>query len=682
MIHVTRCLPTLKSLVLTILFVILCAACSQKSGGEEPLAKQVQSEGVSSVEPGSAEPPSPTSTPTSLPTPTPTPWVEPGEPITTSNVTDIETLARMGMSEILEVAWVPDGTSFAVATGSGTHFFDAENLEAIAYIDSGYTSQIAFNPDGSLLASGYDSSIQLWDPATSELVRTISQTRERIDDLAFSRDGETLIAACTSHASSSVSSPLLTYIDSYRTDTGARTNTITIRDPDGDILTPRLTKDGSFVVTRSMTTLSWWNGRSGTLLYSNTNVGSYGTELFALTAAGGVEVRDVESQESLHVLQADGVRAFSFNGRGDVLVTVGNETLILWDPYSGEKLEEHPWESAPEGAIFLSPDNSHVVDVTPERITLYDVGSGEVLGVVSGFYDRMMAYAVHPDGMQVAFSTGHHKFDGVQLGTWDLINGERTIFYGDGVGESINAVEAMRYLPDGTLVTNQDDDTVLILWDVESGTPIERIDVRTKAYHFAFSPDQSILAIGAYQCARLWDVERDEILSQIGHFPSAINSLAVSEDGKVLGFSSAGTFSFGTYESFAVLWDVVNDQEIQVDQYSGEQHRIQAVAFQPDGAIFAYASGEKIHLRDAGTGATLGTLAGHESPISDMAFSPDGTLLASLGEDEGIRFWDVENAECLFDVPMYASGLTFTNDGRLLILHTRGSLAVLGLSGR
>lgn len=41
------------------------------------------------------------------------------------------------------------------------------------------------------------------------------------------------------------------------------------------------------------------------------------------------------------------------------------------------------------------------------------------------------------------------------------------------------------------------------------------------------------------------------------------------------------------------------------------------------------------------TGRLLDVLAGHEGPVSGLAFSPNGPLLASVSWDHTLRTWDV-----------------------------------------
>ncbi|MER6736570.1 WD40 repeat domain-containing protein, partial [Streptomyces puniciscabiei] len=73
-------------------------------------------------------------------------------------------------------------------------------------------------------------------------------------------------------------------------------------------------------------------------------------------------------------------------------------------------------------------------------------------------------------------------------------------------------------------------------------------------------------------------------------------------------------------------------------------HRVNAVAFSPDGRLLATASADQtVRLWDTETHNPVGEpLIGHVAEVNAVAFSPDGRLLATASADQTVRLWDTE----------------------------------------
>jgi WD40 repeat protein len=72
------------------------------------------------------------------------------------------------------------------------------------------------------------------------------------------------------------------------------------------------------------------------------------------------------------------------------------------------------------------------------------------------------------------------------------------------------------------------------------------------------------------------------------------------------------------------------------------------VAFSPDGSLIASGGDDRvIKVWDVQTGECLRTLHGHENWIQAIAFSPDGTCIASGSNDQTIQLWDTATGERL-----------------------------------
>jgi WD40 repeat protein/serine/threonine protein kinase len=105
--------------------------------------------------------------------------------------------------------------------------------------------------------------------------------------------------------------------------------------------------------------------------------------------------------------------------------------------------------------------------------------------------------------------------------------------------------------------------------------------------------------------------------------------------------------------------------------FTGHSGWALGVAFSPDGTRLASASHDRtVRLWDVAGGRALLVLRGHADEISSVAFSPDGTRLASASTDKTIRVWDVANGRALHAINGHTDkveAVAFSPDGRWLV---------------
>jgi WD40 repeat protein len=100
------------------------------------------------------------------------------------------------------------------------------------------------------------------------------------------------------------------------------------------------------------------------------------------------------------------------------------------------------------------------------------------------------------------------------------------------------------------------------------------------------------------------------------------------------------------------------------------------LAFSPDGNLIALVFGNKnVVLWEVGTGKALRTLVGHESMVEAIAFSPDGHLVATGARDRTARIWDLESGRTLHILSGHSGDLTsvvFSPDSKRLLTAAHG----------
>ncbi len=104
----------------------------------------------------------------------------------------------------------------------------------------------------------------------------------------------------------------------------------------------------------------------------------------------------------------------------------------------------------------------------------------------------------------------------------------------------------------------------------------------------------------------------------------------------------------------------------------GHRGPVTGMAISPDGELIATSSLDRtVRLWDPRSGQQLRCLmGGHRDWVRAVAFSPDGKLLASTGDDGAIRLWDPISGERKYRLAGHEGwvrGLAWSPDGRIVV---------------
>jgi WD40 repeat protein/serine/threonine protein kinase/tetratricopeptide (TPR) repeat protein len=112
---------------------------------------------------------------------------------------------------------------------------------------------------------------------------------------------------------------------------------------------------------------------------------------------------------------------------------------------------------------------------------------------------------------------------------------------------------------------------------------------------------------------------------------------------------------------------------------------ITSLAFSPDGATLASASGRFATLWDLTQRAERVSLRGHKELVTHLAFSPDGSWIATAGNDHTTRIWDVRTGQTLAVLPgpWFMHTVAFSPDSQYLATAAiSGPVTLYQLEGR
>jgi WD40 repeat protein len=286
-----------------------------------------------------------------------------------------------------------------------------------------------------------------------------------------------------------------------------------------------------------------------------------------------------------------------------------------------------------------------------------DLSHRQVLSGEQGGGNRSLA--VSPDGTSMATTNtfGH-------LALWRLDDG----WWTDHLLETGLFAKTAAFSPDGHFLAIGG--THLVLWELGSqgGKPVARLPV-AGIESLAFSPDGKTLAF-TFQKSRkivLWDLVAGQ---ERASFPidspfTSVLSLDFSPDGRYL---AAGA---NDRPALISVWNLTTGQRVL--KLNGNCGPTKSVAFSPDGTSLAtaFAYERFVRLWDPRSGQLLRVFGGHEFGTNSVAFSPDGTSLATAGNDGIVRVWTVATGELRTVLDGDAAALphvAFSPDGRVIAM--------------
>ena len=629
-------------------------------------------------------------------------------------------IARLGKGGVSYrdrgIAFSPDGNRLAVATSMGIWLYDTKTFEAVALL-SGYKEQVdavAFSPDGTKLASGsgfhFPGMLKLWDVESRQNVATFQvkkgsvasvafspdgtklawagrlwdiETRQQLDilhddrlfDVAFSPDGK-ILAGTSINTIKRMSAGV---IKLYDVETGQLINTLTatqrtkwnesskrvssiVFSPDGRLLASGSADDG---------TIRLWDVETGqntaTFTVKPEERSSMlcvvfspdGTKL-AVGSAEGIKLLELPTGEHIYTRQHIDVGelefpvyifsvAFSPDGRR--LASASWDGVKLWEAKTGQNLTTLRGHTRTVGAVAFSPDGLTFASNSVTGAQVWKTATGRHITTLAGPPNFVTSIAYSPDGTKLATGSANARNAEHTVKLWDVETGHNLT----SLRGHTDLVTAIAYSRDGTLLASGSKDKTIKVWAVETGQNIATLQGHEKSvYSVAFSPDGTKLASGSDDTSiRLWEIPTGKPLYTLG----GVNSPQVGVE--VLSAPRPG--------------EDLNDFEAS-DAVDIENETIRApvlsVAFSPDGTKLASASLDDIRLWEVGTGQYFTTLANELGSASfSVAFSPDSTKLASGSWDDTVELWDVSMQKHIATFPGHTGNVwvvAFSPDGTKL----------------
>jgi WD40 repeat protein len=597
---------------------------------------------------------------------------------------------------IRSVAYNSDGSLLASGSQDGTIIiWDTDTNQSVGKPLAGHTdwvTTVAFSPDGHLLASGSrDATIIIWDVETGEMVgEPLTGHDGEVRSIAFNPDGTILASAGIDHT-----------VRLWNIETGTLESQL--NGHEDEVYTLAFSSDGSILASAGADTtiLLWHKDTTGSweskALTENTNwvlsvaFSPDGSILASGGADNSIHVWNVANvAEASHMGALTGhnnwIRSLDFNTDGDRLVSAdANGLVAIWDSVNWQFLDSFVNIQQTEiRSVVFSPDTPIIaIGGQSNAITLWHLEESFALGQpLLNHTEQVLSTAFHPSKPILATAGGLENAEGndAVIRLWDTTTKDvlKTL---DGHSQFVSALTFNPSEP--SQLASASHDRRVIIWNIDEGEVIGTIEIDNSLDALAYNPNGQIIALGSNDNkVYLWSVagtpdEWHQIGVLEGH-TQRILSLAFRPDGNMI----ASTSRDGTIR----LWDV-NTQQLIGTPLTGHSEAVTTSTFSPDGTLLASGSRDNtIRLWDAVTGGSVSDpLIAHEHWIRDIAFSPDGQILASASSDNTIILWDVSRRRPLGE-PFeghtdWVNALTFSADGNFFASGGGDGLVVLWTVG-
>ncbi len=389
---------------------------------------------------------------------------------------DIETRKQQKFradSETYHIALSPDGSTIAGGGYEGLHLWNTVDGTYIGELPGHIEGidGIAFSPDGTTLASGGGDALFLWDVKSGARKLSIKGHTMGVSGLAFSPDGKTLATASREEIHLWAPATAEYKAGLYLADWSSNSSLA-------------FSPDGNTLACYSYSTVLLWDVSRGTYVATLKGYGgdrlntSWGFSEVVFSPDGQFLAGASDTSTAVHIWRLGRTHTAAFAGH-----------------------------TAGVTSIDLSQDSRILVSGSHDgTVRLWDVASGNQIGLFTGHTDRVYDVAFNPDASIVASGSEDNT-----IILWDVATDESRVIhtgYTDGVNRLAFSIDGRTLVSSGG---NYEDTSrrfwELRFWDVATGDlKLIRTGHRYTVHNIVFSPDGKTLASGSWDgTVLLWD---------------------------------------------------------------------------------------------------------------------------------------------------------------------------------
>ena len=536
---------------------------------------------------------------------------------------------------------------------------------------------LAVTGDGGRIATGAaDGTLTVWDAETGQRLFAVKAHDGSVSAVAFSRDGSRLVTSRGAYGG-----PDPGEVKAWDPKTGEPLRTI---DAGRGVARLALSPSGDRLYTGGFDEIAAWDLTAGKKLRTFKEHGKLVPAL-ALSpdgkqlAAGGPKVTVWDTSTGDRTASLKGEKgpqvsvAWSPDGRH--LATggccPGDFTVTLWDVEAGRRTPTKIAHTAAVNGVAYSPDGKRVVSVSEDTtVRTYDIAADRPAPFPGGHTEAVTAVGFDPRGRWLATAGADRS-----MRVWGLAGSREAVTW----EAHPDQVQGLSYSPDGSRLATccgpapyhgrtSDRPLTVTVWDIATREPKFTLTGHTALVATAeFSPDGRRLATSSLdRTVRVWDMETGQPILTI-RVDFEVQYAAWSPDGRTLAIAGGSPYrlaSPGWIQLHAA------DTGEMITSLGTDLSAVSGLAFTRDGSRLASCSLDgSAAVWDVATGSRLVSLHAHTGGALWVAFDPTGTTLATCGRDKATRLWDAATGRPIRALPEhtgYAKSVAFSPDGSRL----------------